>query len=253
MAIYILFKADDLSTISKAVISLDKFVNKFDIKVCWGIIGKYLNNHKTVDFIKSKLNTCNYEFFNHGYDHNTDSKNNIFEFKGKNIDYQLEHFYRTQDLFYKKTGGILHGFGAPCNAIDQNTTVAISKYNEKVENSFKIKYWFNAHMVENGHMIENVTNIKTSFILESKVGVITFKDLLRFRKNFSKQVKNDKLSSDKTTLITIQIHPYFWTFLSFVYFRIIITYLCLFNKSKFKFVTPSEAIYLPNPQLIGIK
>lgn len=68
------------------------------------------------------------EFWLHGWDHSS-SKNAegvpVWEFKGVDVATQAKHFRDSCDIFKKVTGVTFQTFGAPFNAIDANTPLAM--------------------------------------------------------------------------------------------------------------------------------
>lgn len=209
----VILKADDLKDYGITVKKLDKIIRKENIKISWGIIGNSLDNPSEdyVQFLKNNADGRYYHFFNHGYLHLW-SKNT--EFGTKPYEYQLLHLRKTNDLVKDKTGIILDTFGAPNNAIDKNTTLALEQISQ-------IKYWYYGDKSSNKKTFERI------FDLEYGVGSPNYK---LFKKSF----ENNKNKSD---LYVFQIHPYMWNSEGFLNFLVVVNYL----KSKGAiFVAPSE-------------
>ena len=120
----IIFKLDDFVRPNGYWDRIDKLVCEEKIKVCIGIIGQYLEEatDEQINYIKEKSQSTYYEFFNHGYTH--DCRNDI-EFINHTFEEQLASLTKTQEICYKKTGVILHCFGSPTNAKDENTLKAL--------------------------------------------------------------------------------------------------------------------------------
>lgn len=208
----IIFKFDDLANYDKKVRKLDNFIKEENLKVCWGIIGKYLENpsQEYIEFIK-KNNNKNYQFFNHGYYHLSNSE---YEFFDKSEDEQETYIRKTQNIVFKKTGIILNIFGAPCNHIDEHTKLALEKIPE-------IKYWFYGIDDFNG------CNIKRVIDMELGVGNPNFR-------YFTEQLQ--LLNSDKKILV-IQGHPYMWNYEQWFNFKLIVLYL---KQAGCKFIFPND-------------
>ena len=130
----VILKADDLADCNKKVLKLDKIINKENICISWGIIGKSLENPslKDLSFLKNKKQCTNYHFFNHGYLHLGGEE---YEFCNRSVNEQYNFLKQTQEIVKNKTGIILDTFGAPCNHIDDNTAKALEKFSE-------IKNWY---------------------------------------------------------------------------------------------------------------
>lgn len=207
----VIFKFDDLINSGKKVEKLDRYVKQEGLKVCWGIIGKSLENpdKNYIKFIKEN-NLKNYHFFNHGYLHLGGSE---YEFFNKTKEEQETYIRQTQDIVLKNTGILLNSFGAPCNQIDKNTKLAL-------ENIPDIKYWFYG-LDFKGYNIQRLID------MENGVGNPDFKYFLN---NF-KNLKTDK------KVLTIQGHPYMWGYKQYLNFKLIIKFL---KKIGCEFIFPED-------------
>ena len=208
----IIFKFDDLVNCDETVLKLDNIVQKRNLKVCWGIIGKSLENPDPnyITFLKEN-NLKNYHFFNHGYLHLVGPE---FEFFKKTKNEQEIFIKRTQDVVFEKTGIKLNSFGAPCNHVDENTKFALETVPD-------IRYWFYGFDDFSG------CNIKRLIDMENGVGN---PDFIFFYNNLNK-VKNDN------NILTLQGHPYMWNETQNVNFCLIVKFL---KRIGCKFIFPED-------------
>ena len=208
----IILKFDDLVNYNKTVKRLDRYIKKYNLKACWGIIGKSFEQPSTCycQFIKQNQSK-NYTFFNHGYEH---LGGPVYEFVKQSVSYQETQIRKTQDIVYQCTQLRLNVFGAPCNHIDSNTKLAL-------ENIPDIKFWFYGLEDYKG------VNIKRVIDMENGVGNPDFIYFL------------DKLSKFNTSpqILTLQGHPYMWKRKQRFNFYLIVQFLL---KSGCTFILPHE-------------
>ena len=213
----VIFKADDLREPQKSTKKLDKIIKKENIKISWGIIGKSLESpsREYLSFLEEKKADKNYHFFNHGYrhycDHNADDKSEFTV----SVEEQIKSLQKTQDVVKDKSGIVLNTFGAPCNYINGNTTIALKNIKE-------IKYWYF------GFPNNMNTNIPRFANIEKTVGN---PDLKFFQKSL------EKLAPQSKQIVTLQIHPYMWDSLDFLQFEVCIAYL---KSLGVEFITPDD-------------
>ncbi len=208
----VIFKLDDLVNCNEAVLELDRYIKREDLKVCWGIIGNSLESadNNYLNFIKEN-NNRNYQFFNHGYNHLEGPE---YEFCGKSVEEQIDTISKTQKIVYDKTGITLRAFGAPCNRIDDNTTAALETFKD-------IKYWFYGKNNYSG------ISIPRKISIEKTVGNPNFKFFIENLRVLDKNIK----------VLTLQCHPYNWDIEQKTNFRLIIKFL---KKLNCEFIFPNE-------------
>ncbi|MBN2200623.1 hypothetical protein JW777_01575 [bacterium] len=142
----IILKADDFSLSTSTPVSPNwqrfvHFIIKKNIKAGLGLKGKSLfpDNKNYREYIKTLARSGHFEFWNHGYDHIVGAVsadgNKYDEFRNTPLGYQIEQLMRTQNLAKEKLGLTLHAFGAPGNAIDENTCAAMAMVPD-------LKIWF---------------------------------------------------------------------------------------------------------------
>jgi peptidoglycan/xylan/chitin deacetylase (PgdA/CDA1 family) len=189
----IILKADDLAgypgknkIIPKRWQRFVDIIEKYNIKANIGIIGNSLifDDEKYFEWIK-KYNDTYIEFWNHGFLHrkfNFDAEE-YYEFKGTTKEYQLQLIEYTNNLAKNKLGFNFKTFGAPYNAVDFNTSLALKEAN--------IKYGF---FLKDNFEGVNLTN-RIDF--EYNVGIGNFQ---KFKKVFT-----------NLDYAVIQIHPNMWS------------------------------------------
>jgi len=139
-------KADDMEFIPEYFISpqwetfLD-YMEERQIKVSVGLVCNSLEKGNQAYFsrLKELHHSGYFELFNHGYDHVLNGINEngemYSEFYNTSFEEQKEHLLKAQNLAKEKLNITLHAFGAPGNAIDDNTTKAIEEVTD-------LKIWF---------------------------------------------------------------------------------------------------------------
>jgi len=187
----IILKADDLAgypgknkIIPKRWQKFVDIIKKYNIKANIGIIGNSLLFDDEGYFQWIKSNEKYIEYFNHGFLHrqfNFDGET-YQEFCGTSKEYQLKLINYTNQLAREKLKIELVSFGAPYNATDKNTSLALNK-----------------------------TNIKTAYFLSNDFKGINLKDRLDIEipvhcPNFH-EFKKNFIQKDHAV---IQIHPNSW-------------------------------------------
>ena len=202
----IILKADDLAGFPGKDLVVPKrwqrfvdVVEKYKIKATIGIIGNSLlfDDKKYFDWVKKYSDII--EFWNHGFLHrkfNFDGEE-YYEFKGTSKEYQLQLISYTNKLAKEKLGFEFETFGAPYNAVDKNTSLALNYTN--IKKGFFLKDGFKG------------VNLINRIDFEFKVGEGSF---LFFKENLK--------SFDYAV---IQIHPNMWNENTFIEFENIIKFL----------------------------
>lgn len=218
----VILKADDLIYDKSKVISENwtrflHYVVSDKIKASVGLI---VNSLETEDErysgLLKYLNRTGYiELWIHGYDHRLGA---IYpngepydEFRNSSLEFQKNQIKKALDLSMQKLGFTMQTFGAPGNAIDDNTKIALNAFNE-------IKVWFF------GREGSNKLVLGRSAEMEYPVG----------NPDFTSFVKNH---DQKSSYIVFQIHPNMWNENQFNEFTKIISYLI---EQKLTFILPFE-------------
>lgn len=211
----IILKADDLAGYpgKKEVVPQrwQRFVDiieKYKIKATIGVIGNSLlfDDVEYFDWIKHYHREGIIEFWNHGFLHRQfNFENEVYqEFKDTSVEYQMNLINYTNQLAQEKLGFGFKTFGAPYNAIDENTSIALDK--TIIDSWFFGKDSFEGKVLSNRLDIEKPTHIVNP--------------------NYLKENWN---LSDYTI---IQVHPNNWNNKSFELFEESIKYI-LSNDCKF--------------------
>jgi len=187
----IIIKADDLagypgknSIIPKRWQKFVDIIKKYNIKANIGIIGNSLlfDDYGYFEWIRD--NEKYIEYFNHGFLHRKFNFDGIEyeEFRGTSIQYQLNLINYTNQLAKEKVGIELISFGAPYNATDKNTSLALNQTN------IKTAYFLTEEF--------NGVNLKDRIDIEVPVHCPNFNE---FKNNFTKK-----------KYAVIQVHPNSW-------------------------------------------
>lgn len=132
---YIILKADDLMWRRDKMPRWNRyrdFVLSRGIKTSIGIVGASLEPDRPAYFgwVRELDATPNFEFWDHGYNHIYSHKipggGRYSEFRSTPLEYQRTHQLKTRSLAFRKLGIHMRSFGAPGNAIDENTSFAVS-------------------------------------------------------------------------------------------------------------------------------
>lgn len=218
----IFLKADDvrfnpINIISEQWQSFINYIKSKNIKASLGLIGDSLEkgNDAYYSYLKDLVEKGNFEIWNHGYNHilngiNVDGE--IYhEFWNTSLEYQKEHLLMTQNLAQENLGITLHTFGAPGNAIEDMTLVAIEEVDD-------IKVWFFG--------LEEFTNLNLQRLAEIEFPTHN-PDFQQFINNYDAQ----------KAYLTLQIHPNTWDGDRFSEFKNIIDFLILHEVT---FINPYE-------------
>ena len=139
----VFLKADDvvfdsLNVISPQWRSFINFIKQKQIKASLGLIGNSLlqGSDAYYSYLKSLIASGKFEIWNHGFDHLlngvNENREKIHEFWNTPLEQQREHLLHTQNLATEKLDLTLHTFGAPGNAIDNNTLKAVKEIDDLV-------------------------------------------------------------------------------------------------------------------------
>jgi peptidoglycan/xylan/chitin deacetylase (PgdA/CDA1 family) len=209
---FIILKADDLVSDHELIFPLRwvkfiDFLEKKDIKGSIGIIGSSLQygNQNYFNKIREYHFKGNIEFWNHGYDHLINAINSngekYHEFKNSSLAFQKEQLHKTQILAKNNLGFSFKTFGAPANAIDGNTLLAI-------EADSTLKVWFF------GNPATSRLNLSRNSVCEIEYPVHN-PDYEKFKKHYD----------PFTNLLVLQIHPNSWDEVRFDEFYQIIDFI----------------------------
>lgn len=228
---FIILKADDFVFDGSEVIppgwqTFIDYIENRNLKAGIGIIGHSieLGTEECFSSIRAYHNQGNIEFWNHGYSHYynyaPDPNDRIWEFRNTSYEEQYEHLMMTQDLAKTHIGIILRSFGAPRNATDANTKLALDEVDD-----LKVWLW--------GHYGTNMLPLFYRFYIEPATG---YPDYEIFLENYDPDLE----------YIVLQIHPRYWDTERYNEFDQIIDHM---NQENVIFVTPFEYYNLLHPHL----
>lgn len=211
----IILKADDLAgypgkkeIVPKKWKRFVDIIEKYKIKATIGVIGNSLlfDDVGYFDWIKHYHREGIIEFWNHGFLHRQFSfDDEVYqEFKGTSIEYQKDLINYTNQLAQEKLGFEFKTFGAPYNAIDENTSIALNKST--------LTHWLFGLDSFNGKNISNRLDV------EHPTHIVNFE---YFKDNFNEY-----------NYAIIQVHPNNWDDNSFINFKKMIKFL-IENNSQF--------------------
>lgn len=127
----IILKLDDVSGASPMWKKVFAFLKEKNIKSSAGVICNSLQGDKKAYYawIKEVNDTGLVEFWHHGWDHKMWEENGVKlqEFKGPSYEQQKQHLVDAQNIMKEKTGITFRTFGAPFNAVDDNTIKALNE------------------------------------------------------------------------------------------------------------------------------
>jgi peptidoglycan/xylan/chitin deacetylase (PgdA/CDA1 family) len=218
----IILKADDFqfnqgSLVSQEWLNFINLVKNKNIRASLGLIGRSLENIDSHSLKQLKELICDdrIELWNHGYDHLISKKDNqgnlYWEFKNTSLQQQKEHILLTQELTKEKLGIVLHAFGAPGNAFDQNTQEAVNSIDD-------IKIWFFG------------SNESTKLVL-GRFAEIEFPT---HNPDYNRFIGNYDSTKD---YLALQIHPNSWDGVRLNEFEKIVDFLV---QERVTFLTPFE-------------
>jgi len=227
-------KADDIINEDYKPISekWERFINliiKKKAKASLGIIAKTLDwgGFYYESYLKGLNATGQFEIWNHGFDHFDPHVNSdgifVHEFKNSSFEQQLEHLRLAQNYVKDKLGITMHTFGAPGNAIDNNTIKALDEIEE-------IKVWYYG-LLGSSKLVLNRTN---------EIEITTFNP------NYQKFIENYSSGSE---YLALQIHPNAWDKNQFSEFEKILDFLIA---NKVTFMNPYEYyLVLENKRILN--
>lgn len=220
----IILKADDLVKeehgFSSRWQSYFDLLEQYNIKSSVGIIGSSLEGDVAVyaKRIQQLHESGRVEFWNHGYSHTLNVKNlkgeKYCEFANTSAEEQMNSLRKTQQLFKEKTGLSLYGFGAPGNAVDTQTILALQEVKE-------IKYWFFGLENSNKAILK-----RTSIEIEHPVHHPNYNQFLQGY-------------SSTPALLVLQVHPNSWDEKKQKEFKKIIEHL---QSQPVRFILPRETL-----------
>lgn len=195
----VILKLDDLAyqkngTVHAAWKQVFDYLNTRGVKATIGVIASSLEmgDRNYFAWIKAQ-HERGHEIWNHGYCHCKPSGadgEELREFQGPDFNYQLHHLERSQKLAVEKLGFPFHTFGAPYNATDSLTAVALRALPD-------IKVWlYNRTDYSGGkYIMKQVPGVN----IEYPVHVPDFK---KFRKGYR--------ANPDASVFVIQGHPQSW-------------------------------------------
>jgi len=207
---FVILKADDLSfgDPKKDNSNWEKFftyiINK-GLKTSVGIIGECLKKEEASSVIGALSKNDCFEFWNHGY-----SYEHKKEFLNSPYEKQKKLLTRTQDLGKERLGITFRAFGAPRNAINEDTR-------RVVEEDGDIKIWLNGSSPS------------------SKL-VLTPWCELEFKRDISSERFIENYSS-RFPYLLLQCHPWRWSEKMFSQFNEVVDFLL---QEQVEFITPYE-------------
>jgi hypothetical protein len=125
MRLPLILKADDFGgAITANAARFIELADSYGAIVSPGIVTSSLTDQTQVNSTYFDLHSLGFEAWFHGHTH--DCSGTTAEFSGIGVDEQQESFETGMGLGRSKLGLEFHTFGAPCNAIDDNTAKAIA-------------------------------------------------------------------------------------------------------------------------------
>ena len=207
-----IIKADDfVGTRHKKWDTFLAFVAKKKLRVGLGLIANSLiyADDDAIKQLKS-LNTFQFEFFLHGWDHRVED--DIAEFQGTSLREQIDHLQWSMDIIKNTLNYTPHTFGAPANRYDSLTTLALRQFPE-------IKIWFFGQPYSGLFILPHTVDA------ESARGLVTDPDQFAFQYQHYKD----------QAAIVLEVHPQLWDESQYERFQDIMLYLL---KEGRRFVTP---------------
>lgn len=127
----VIFKADDLGgAIGVNAARFVELADSYGAIVSLGIVTSWLTDRARVNRTYSDLHSLGFEAWFHGHRH--DWSPPTAEFSGVGAHEQQESFETGIELGRKKLGVEFHSFGAPGNAVDDNTAAAMVAFPQMV-------------------------------------------------------------------------------------------------------------------------
>lgn len=127
-----IIKADDIRGKTEKWDRFFALSKEKGVKVSAGIVCQTLNDEKSdyCDWLNTIKASGNVEFWNHGWDHKrwtTEDGKTLREFSGTGYEHQKRHFDQAQAIMKKVLGAAPVAFGAPYNAIDDDTVKVLNE------------------------------------------------------------------------------------------------------------------------------
>lgn len=230
----VVLKADDLVYEDESVFPKNwnkyfELVEKLGIKGSAGIIGNSLENAPQTYFEKIRHHHQNghIEFWNHGYTHLLNGRNEkgevFHEFNNSGFEYQRSHLERTQILGKEKLGITFRAFGAPGNQIDEITKSLIDESDD-------IRLWFYGHPESRKSVLKRTQGCEIEFPVHHP--------------SFEKFVAGYRTD---VSFLVLQFHPTRWSTSQFEEFRSIVQYLI---DQQVYFMNPTEMAKEFYPELM---
>jgi peptidoglycan/xylan/chitin deacetylase (PgdA/CDA1 family) len=230
----VVLKADDLVYHASGIFPQNwneyfALVDSLGIKGSAGIIGNSLENAPQAYYNKIKMlhEKGHIEFWNHGYSHSLNMRNQkgelCHEFFNRDYQDQYRHLNRTQELGRSKLGIRFRAFGAPGNAIDQQTTSLIDLHDD-------ISIWFYGDPASGKSILKGSATCEIEYPTHKP-------DYHKFLAHYPTAEE----------FLTLQFHPTSWDQDQFADFRKIVLHL---YRQGVLFMTPSEFAMAFNPELI---
>ncbi|MBX2871059.1 MAG: hypothetical protein KTR30_03140 [Saprospiraceae bacterium] len=226
---FVILKLDDLwyedELVHPGWLQAIEFLQEQEVVGTVGLVGKSLEAAapEYYDWIKQRAGE-GFEFWNHGYCHCKPvvEGEERREFRGTDFGFQLEQLSKTQSLAKEKLGMTLRSFGAPYNATDDSTALALATIPE-------LEVW----------MYKETIVPTTKFLLDRIQPVnieypVHIPDFDKFKKGYEAYKEEE--------VLVLQGHPRSWVDDSarFVAFQQIILFL---KAEQAQFITP-YAYYL---------
>ncbi|GAB4334181.1 MAG: hypothetical protein Kow0037_12700 [Calditrichia bacterium] len=214
-AVPVVIKADDLrSTNFAEFLNLLDYLSGYRIPFSMGLIAKeirYFNQYQ-IEFLQ-KLYPEFVEIWVHGYNHRRGK--GWREFRNTSLDYQVKNLEKAMALFQKiRISPIV--FGAPFNAVDEQTVTALERFRE-------IKGIFYGPIVPGKYCFPRNVEIENP-----PEHVVSPKDFLK---------SLDGYLNSKDPLI-FQVHPAAWQRGDWKNFKVIIE--SMVSSGNYSFLTPSR-------------
>lgn len=160
----VILKADDIrehpqETLSRNWSQFIEIIRDRDLKAGLGLIGDSLEHPSDayVDCLVELSKDGRFQIWDHGYDHHLKKEaedGTVYsEFRNTSLDHQQQHLAETQRLAQERLELTLTTFGAPSNAIDDNTCQAVDEIED-------LTVWLYGDARSNAHILERSINIE---------------------------------------------------------------------------------------------
>lgn len=223
-SVYVILKLDDLTWPSPAWKRTLEHLQAKGVKSSVGVICNSLEKDRQpyYTWIKEIKATGLVEFWCHGLDHKQwkEGDTDFMEFKGPSYEQQKAHLVRCQQLALEKLGEPWRTFGAPFNAIDDNTLKALSEDPE-------LKVFLYGKPADAAKTPNLLILDRSQMNIENPL----------FKPNAERLERDFKALAGKRDLFTIQGHPNNWDEPRFAEFVKLIDFLIQKNVI---FTTPTS-------------